>query len=498
MIELKDVSFTYESGETENNLSHINLAIQDGETILLCGESGCGKTTLTRLINGLIPHYYGGKLTGQVLLDGKELKDYPLYQIGQRVGSVFQNPRTQFYNVDTTSEIVFGCENMALPVPEMRKRLEETAHSLKLEKLLNRSLFALSGGEKQKIACASADAIHPDIFVLDEPSSNLDIATIEDLIGVIRHWQSEKKTVIVAEHRLYYLVPYADRIFYMKHGSIVQEFTGAEFQNLPSDELQGMGLRALDPFHLSPEAIPKPAAPKLHIKGFQFSYEKHGPLNVDIPDLTLPQGEIIGIIGNNGAGKSTFARCLCGLDKKAKGVLEMDGTPYDAKQRRHISYMVMQDVSYQLFADTLEKECVFGIRHPDLDAAKQAMERLGIYDYRTHHPNTLSGGQKQRAAVAVSMVCRKDILIFDEPTSGLDYDSMTQVVGLFQTLSQMGKVIFVVTHDYEFLVAACSRVIHLDNGKQQEDYPLSPDNLHRLQEFFLRSERRQSVEANGK
>ena len=151
MIELKDVSFTYESGETQNNLNHINLTIQDGETILLCGESGCGKTTLTRLINGLIPHYYGGKLTGQVLLDGKELKDYPLYQIGQRVGSVFQNPRTQFYNVDTTSEIVFGCENMALPVPEMRERLEETAHSLKLEKLLNRSLFALSGGEKSPV-----------------------------------------------------------------------------------------------------------------------------------------------------------------------------------------------------------------------------------------------------------------------------------------------------------------------------------------------------------
>ena len=218
--------FTYESGETENSLKHIDLTIHDGETILFCGESGCGKTTLTRLINGLIPHYYTGKLDGKVLLDGKELKDYPLYQIGQRVGSVFQNPRTQFYNVDTTSEIVFGCENMGLPVPEMTRRLEDTTKSLKLEKLLNRSLFALSGGEKQKIACASADAIQPDIFVLDEPSSNLDIATIEDLMQVIRHWQSEQKTILVAEHRLYYLVPLADRIIYMKHGEISKEFTG--------------------------------------------------------------------------------------------------------------------------------------------------------------------------------------------------------------------------------------------------------------------------------
>ena len=215
MIELKDVSFTYESGETENNLSHINLTIQDGETILLCGESGCGKTTLTRLINGLIPHYYGGKLTGQVLLDGKELKDYPLYQIGQRVGSVFQNPRTQFYNVDTTSEIVFGCENMALPVPEMRKRLEETAHSLKLEKLLNRSLFALSGGEKQKIACAGVSIMEPDVLVMDEPSSNLDASSILDLRSILAFWKSQGKTIIVSEHRLYYLRGLADRFIYM-------------------------------------------------------------------------------------------------------------------------------------------------------------------------------------------------------------------------------------------------------------------------------------------
>jgi len=222
MIELKNVSFTYESGEAENSLKNINLTIQDGETILLCGESGCGKTTLTRLINGLIPHYYEGKMTGEVLLDGRKVNEYPLYQIAQRVGSVFQNPRTQFYNVETTSEIVFGCENMGLPVSKMQERLERTTQNLKLEKLLNRSLFALSGGEKQKIACASADATQPNIFVLDEPSSNLDIVTIEDLAGVIRQWRSEGKTIIAAEHRLYYHMPDAYRIIFMNHRPICQ------------------------------------------------------------------------------------------------------------------------------------------------------------------------------------------------------------------------------------------------------------------------------------
>ena len=218
MIELKDVSFTYESGETQNNLNHINLTIQDGETILLCGESGCGKTTLTRLINGLIPHYYGGKLTGQVLLDGKELKDYPLYQIGQRVGSVFQNPRTQFYNVDTTSEIVFGCENMALPVPEMRERLEETAHSLKLEKLLNRSLFALSGGEKQRIGIARAFLHDASMILLDEPTSNLDSLNEGIILKSLKE-SAEEKTIVLVSHRVS-TMNVANVVYEMENGRI--------------------------------------------------------------------------------------------------------------------------------------------------------------------------------------------------------------------------------------------------------------------------------------
>ena len=205
-------------------------------------------------------------------MDGKEVKDYQLYQIAPMVGSVFQNPRTQFYNVDTTSEIVFGCENMGLPVQEMLARLENTTKCLKLENLLGRSLFALSGGEKQKIACASADAICPNTFVLDEPSSNLDISSIKDLTEVIRQWQSENKTVIVAEHRLYYLAPYADRIIYMKRGEICNEYTREEFLGLDPKELKKMITCITNPFDLMPETL-KQMKKALQIDNFWFSYE---------------------------------------------------------------------------------------------------------------------------------------------------------------------------------------------------------------------------------
>lgn len=492
MIELKNVSFTYNSGESENSLQNINLTIQDGETILFCGESGCGKTTLTRLINGLIPHYYEGNLTGEVLLDGRLLKDYPLYEIAQRVGSVFQNPRTQFYNVETTNEIVFGCENMALPVPEMQKRLENTTKSLRLEKLINRSLFALSGGEKQKIACASADAIKPEIFVLDEPSSNLDIAAITDLVEVIRHWQAEKKTVIVAEHRLYYLVPYADRIIYMKQGTICREFSKQEFQSLSPETLQKMGLRALDPFHLLPEASAKQEASHLHIKNFYFTYEKHGPVTMDIPDLILPQEEIIGIIGNNGAGKSTFARCLCGLDKRAKGTLEMDNSVYDRKKRLRASYMVMQDVNHQLFTESVLDELLLSMdgedEEKDAAAANEILHSLDLSDKTELHPMSLSGGEKQRVAIGSAIASNKKFMVFDEPTSGLDYRHMLEVAENLNRLKAMGKNLFLITHDPELIYKCCTYLMFIDSGRVLWHRPMDCEAVKRLQMFFTNAQ----------
>lgn len=488
MIEIKDVSFTYESGESENSLRNINLKIEDGETVLLCGESGCGKTTLTRLINGLIPHYYNGQLTGQIYLDGKEVKDYQLYQIAPMVGSVFQNPRTQFYNVDTTSEIVFGCENMGLPVQEMLARLENTTKCLKLENLLGRSLFALSGGEKQKIACASADAICPNTFVLDEPSSNLDISSIKDLTEVIRQWQSENKTVIVAEHRLYYLAPYADRIIYMKRGAICNEYTREEFLELDPKELKKMGLRALNPFDLMPEKKPEANEKSLQIDNFWFSYEKRGYPIVNIPNLTLPQGEIIGIIGDNGAGKSSFARCLCGLDKSSKGTLKLNDNALNAKKRRHISYMVMQDVNHQLFTEDVLDELLLSMdgenEEEDKVRAQKILAGLDLSDKLKLHPMSLSGGEKQRVAIGSAVASGKEIIIFDEPTSGLDYRHMLEVSEKLIQLKEMKKTLFLITHDPELIYKCCTHLIFIEHGRILWHRPMDNEAVRLLQEFF--------------
>ena len=181
MIEFRNINFRYAGGTDAGGLANINLIIPDGQVILLCGQSGCGKTTLTRLVNGLIPNYYEGKLSGEVLLDGKNISRLPLYETAKYVGSVFQNPRTQFFTVDSTSELAFGCENQGLPEEEIIQRVKSTAEQFDMENLLGKNIFSLSGGEKQKIACASVSASNPPIIVLDEPSSNLDMSATKDL-----------------------------------------------------------------------------------------------------------------------------------------------------------------------------------------------------------------------------------------------------------------------------------------------------------------------------
>jgi energy-coupling factor transporter ATP-binding protein EcfA2 len=485
LIAIKDVSFAYQ-GSRRDGIEHINLEIARGECVLLCGRSGCGKTTVTRLINGLIPYFYPGELSGEVRVDGMDISATPMYVLSEKVGSVFQNPRSQFFNVDTDSEIAFGLENLSCPPERLRERVERTTGELRIEKLRGRSIFELSGGEKQKIAFASIHSMSPDVYVLDEPSSNLDTDAIEELREALLLLKRQGKTILVAEHRLYYLKEVADRIVYMDQGKIKGIYTTEQFLSVPSEQREAMGLRTMDlnSVQPAPERVVQ-GLPALEIRELSL-YHKKQSLMSGI-NLRAARGEIVGVIGHNGAGKSTFSRALCGLHKGCDGAFLWDGKQIGRKRRLKLSYMVMQDVNFQLFAESVEKECCFGIKNPDRQLAEQTVKELGLYEYRDRHPGTLSGGQKQRTAVAVSMVCRKEILIFDEPTSGLDFDGMAQVSKLLSRLADMGKLIFVVTHDYEFILSACSRVVNFDGGTAQEDFAVNPQNARRLRDFFVAS-----------
>lgn len=482
MIEWKDVSFTY-FGQESGGLQHVNLTVSPGECVLLCGCSGCGKTTMLRLVNGLIPDFFPGEGDGAAYLDGQDCSEVPMYRLAERVGSVFQNPRTQFFNVDTDSEIAFGMENGALPPTELAQRVEQTARELHIEELRGRSIFALSGGEKQKIAFASVYAMNPDVYLLDEPSSNLDMDSISALREHLKLIKAQGKTILIAEHRLYYLMELADKIVYLEQGRIKGIYTPGELAALSGERREAMGLRAVDLRQLRLKNRAKDTqAPTLEMKDVSLRYGRKTVLENIC--LQAARGEIIAVLGHNGTGKTTFSRGLCGLHKGCGGEFLWEGQPLDARARRKRSYLVMQDVGYELFAENVEKECVFGIKNPDVALADETLKELGLSDFREKHPNTLSGGQKQRLAIAVSMVCGKDMLVFDEPTSGLDYDSMTQVAALMERLAERGGIVFVVTHDYELVCRVCTRVIQLDEGQMLNDLQVTEDNEEKIRELF--------------
>ena len=425
MIEMKNVTYSYRVTDTVGTpmlkvgVLGLNLTIKDGEFIVLTGSSGCGKTTVCRLINGLIPHYFEGEKSGEVLLDGKDVSAQPIYETAQVVGSVFQNPRSQFFNVDTTSELAFFAENQGRNVQCIKDSMEEMSDKMNMSKLLGRSMFKLSGGEKQKIACGTIAVADSSVVVLDEPSSNLDRDAIEDLRKTLEMWKTQGKTVIIAEHRLYFLRELADRVIVFENGAIKNEIVGEEFQKLSEEDTKKLGLRSVINVSEYPKVKEEDTENTIQLKEFKFTYPDkiHG---IAIKSLTLPRNKIIAIVGHNGAGKSTFARTFCGLNKKAKGTVCFDGKSVPTSKMLDYCYMIMQDVNHQLFTESVEEEVLLSVPEnlPDEEReriALDALEMLDIDQYAQMHPMALSGGQKQRVAIASGIATDKEFILMDEP-----------------------------------------------------------------------------------
>ncbi|PMC52240.1 ABC transporter ATP-binding protein [Gemella sanguinis] len=465
MLEFKDVSFTYKNSNNKV-LDRVNFKINKGECILLTGVSGSGKSTLIHLMNGLIPTLYEGQLEGEILFKNKDLKDIESYDISKNIGYVSQDPRGHFFTTNTTSELVFSMENYGIPLNEMKKKYSELVNLLELEKLVDKNIIYISSGERQKIAIGCSLSLEPEIIILDEPSSNLDFHMTKKLKQLIEKLKTKGYTIIIAEHRMYYIQDLIDRVFVINNGKVIEK----TISDLKSNN--EVPLRSLDIFNLELENIScKNKELLMEINNITY---KNILSNIT---TTVYKGDVIGLIGKNGVGKTTLLRLLSNIMKPNKGKIVGKVVPF----------LVMQDMDYQFFTESVESEMKFGSADNDLEKINSLLMKLGLIEFKDKIPFELSGGQKQRLLIAISALANVNLLMFDEPTSGLDYVNMTKVSGILKDLSKNSALI-VATHDIEFLYKTCNRVVYLDDKVIKEDFYLNLENKKKVNNIFINME----------
>ena len=497
IIEFKNFTFTYDGNGTDS-LKNVNLSILPGEVILLTGKSGCGKTTITRCINGLIPDFFEGEVKGRCTVFDMDITEHETGDYSAKIGSVFQDPRSQFFTLHVKTEIPFPSENLGTKQAIIQKQYCNAVERFEIQGLLSKSIFDLSSGEKQKVALASVYTAGVSVYVLDEPSANLDAIGAEQLKSVLTTLKEQGHTIIVSEHKLYYLKDLADRVVVLRHGKIKEILTGKEFSAKSTSWFHDNGLRQINLRQIHPklsDSQVKDNDTQIQAENLKFCY-RGKPLLWKNVSFTAKGGEVIGILGKNGSGKSTMIRVLMGLDKPKVGKIAVNGRYASKQVRRKKSFYVMQDVDYQLFAGSVLEEMLAGGKDTEKKRQKAlaVLEHFELQELADRHPSALSGGQKQRLSIALAYMSDAPFLYLDEPTSGLDATNMHKVQQAIQKFAEDGRCVFVITHDYEFAVSVFTSLLIINEGGSV--HRISPEQYQptQLYQYFNNKNRSENYE----
>ncbi|QIL45671.1 ABC transporter ATP-binding protein [Vagococcus coleopterorum] len=462
MIQLNLKNLSTETGQSL--LEPLVMPIPKGEFVLLTGQSGSGKTSLLNCLNGLV-HYDDSLIfEGELKINQQVMDETTQDAWVSEVGSVFQNPRTQFFTSVVRDELVFVCENLQLPKEEITASLGEVSQLFGIESLLDKEMATLSSGQQQLVALAAAYMQRPQVLLLDEPTSNLDEKATKRISQVLGELKEQGMTIVVADHRFMYLSELVDRVIVLDDGQVKMDESYQVFSARSLAERRELGMRVLHADELAKEHVQVSGSAEDYLVGKELQVTYPGPVTaLSLAEFHLSAGQITCLVGDNGAGKSTLLKTVAGLERGAKGTFYQKDKVASRRQRRGETYLVLQEAHLQLLGETTEKELALS------PASKEERVQVAI-DFSldhvlTQHPLTLSGGQQQRLAIASSYLADKELVILDEPTSGLDYRHMMSVVKSLQTLAQQGKTLLVVSHDWEFIQALGAAVVRLENGK---------------------------------
>jgi energy-coupling factor transport system ATP-binding protein len=509
VIHFDQVGVTYD-GSASPVLRGVSLRIEEGELCLVIGHTGSGKSTLLGAVNGLVPHFTGGTLTGRVVVAGRDTARYKPRELADVVGVVGQDPLAGFVTDTVEEELAYTMEQLAIEPAAMRTRLEETLDLLGIADLRHRALHSLSGGQQQRAAIGAALTAHPRVLVLDEPTSALDPTSAEDVLAAITRLVHDLGvTVVLAEHRLERVVPYADRVIYLAGEGKVEEGRPADILGRaevrpPIVELgklagwEPLPLSVRDARRLAPrlrqqlpDRPPLPSRPVRTFEGGQPALTAHGivvrygpVIAVRAVSLSLRGGECTAVMGRNGSGKSSLLWALQGTGSRAAGKVSVGPTAADPARlppalARRLVGLVPQTPADLLYLDTVEAELAQADRDvsdaqvtgPGPVAARDILNEIAPGIPADAHPRDLSAGQQLSLVLAIQLTAAPAVILLDEPTRGLDYQAKASLTRVLDQLAARGHAVVVATHDVEFVTRACDRVVVMAEGEIVTDGP---------------------------